>query len=83
VRYTAIGQRALSHADLRTAQGFRVFARLGAATEAGRKPVYYPFDRSRLDIMQAFVDLPLLDMTVLRIGRQELDSGGNRLGETR
>jgi hypothetical protein len=78
-RYTAVGERFLLHADLRTAAGFRVFVQLSAATEAGRKPVYYPFDRSRPDIAQAFLDLPLLDGTVLRVGRQELDARGNRL----
>jgi hypothetical protein len=82
-RYTAVGQRVLLHADLRTAQGFRVFVQLDGATEANRKPVYFPFDRTRPDIAPAFVDLPLLDSTLLRVGRQELDSGGNRLISTR
>ena len=82
-RYTAVGERLLLHADLRTAQGFRVFVQLAGATEAGRKPAYFPFDRTRPDIAQAFVDVPLLDATVLRVGRQELDSGGNRIISTR
>jgi hypothetical protein len=82
-RYTATGERLLLHADLRTAQGFRVFVQLSGATEAGRRPAYYPFDQSRPNIAQAFVDVPLLDTTVLRVGRQELDSGGNRLISTR
>jgi hypothetical protein len=59
--------------------GLRVFAQLAAATDAGRKPGERPFDRTRPDIAQAFVDVPLLHAAVLRIGRQELDSGGNRL----
>jgi Alginate export len=82
-RYTAVGERFLLHADLRTAQGLRVFVQLSAATEAGRRPAYFPFDRTRPDIAQAFVDVPLHDTTVLRMGRQELDSGGNRLISTR
>jgi hypothetical protein len=82
-RYTAIGQRMLVHADLRTALGFRVFVQLDGATETNRKPAYFPFDRTRPDMAQAFVDLPLLDRTLLRVGRQELDSGGNRLISTR
>ena len=77
--YTAAGERFLAHADLRTSSGFRVFAQLSAATDTGRKPVERPFDRSRPDLAQAFVDLPLPYSAVLRIGRQELDSGGNRL----
>jgi len=79
VEYTAYGQRAFAHADLRTAEGFRVFLQLSAATEDGREPFYYPFDRSRPDIAQAFIDVPVFGTSVLRIGRQELDSGGNRL----
>jgi hypothetical protein len=77
--YTAIGQRALAHVDLRTEIGFRTFVQLSAATDTGRKPAERPFDRSRPDIAQAFFDLPLFGSTVLRVGRQELDSGGNRL----
>jgi hypothetical protein len=82
-RYTAVGERVLLHADLRTAQGFRVFVQLDGATEANRKPAYFPFDRTRPDIAQAFVDVPLLGTTVLRVGRQEFDSGGSRLISTR
>jgi hypothetical protein len=79
VQYTAYGQRAFAHADLRTAEGFRVFLQLSAATEDGREPFYYPFDRSRPDIAQAFIDMRVFDSSVLRVGRQEIDSGGNRL----
>jgi alginate export protein len=77
--YTAIGQRVLLHADLHTRQGFRAFVQLSAASDAGRKPIGRPFDRSKPDVAQAFVDLPLLNAAVLRLGRQELDTGGNRL----
>ena len=79
--YTATGQRFLLHADLRTESGFRTFVQLSAASDAGRKPIERPFDRSRTDVAQAFVDIPLpvLTSTVLRIGRQEIDSAGNRL----
>ena len=76
---TAVGERVLAHADLRSSSGFRVFTQLAEATDSGRKPAERPFDRTRPDIAQAFVDLPLLHAAVIRIGRQELDSGGNRL----
>lgn len=81
--YTATGERFLAHADLRSSTGFRVFAQLSAATDTGRKPTERPFDRSRPDIAQAFFDVPLLHGAVLRVGRQELDAGGNRLIATR
>jgi len=79
--YTAIGQRFLVHADLRTQLGWRAFVQVSAASDAGRKPLERPFDRSRPDVAQAFVDIPvpIFNSTVLRIGRQELDSDGNRL----
>ena len=79
--YTASGQRFLVHADLRTESGLRAFVQLSGASDAGRKPVERPFDRSRADVAQAFVDIPLpgLGSTVLRVGRQEVDSAGNRL----
>jgi hypothetical protein len=79
VAYTAVGERALLHVDLRPGLGVRAFLQLAAATDAGRKPTQRPFDRTRPDIAQAFVDLPLWKLAVLRVGRQELDTGGNRL----
>jgi hypothetical protein len=83
--FTDIGQRWLAHADLRTTSGVRAFMQLSAAADAGRKPAERPFDRSHADFAQAFVDLPLpvFNSTVLRVGRQELDAGGNRLIATR
>jgi hypothetical protein len=79
VAYTAVGERALLHIDLRPGLGVRAFVQLAAATDAGRKPAERPFDRTRPDIAQAFIDLPLWKLAVLRVGRQELDTGGNRL----
>lgn len=79
VAYTAVGERALLHIDLRPGLGVRAFFQLAAATDAGRKPAERPFDRTRPDIAQAFVDVPLWKLAVLRVGRQELDTGGNRL----
>ena len=83
--FTALSQRWLAHADLRTATGLRVFAQISAAADTGRKPIERPFDRSNVDLAQAFVDIPLpvFDSTVVRVGRQELDAGGNRLISTR
>jgi hypothetical protein len=79
--YTAVGQRFLLHADVRTQLGLRAFVQLSGASDAGRKPLERAFDRSRPDVAQGFVDIPLpvLNSTVLRIGRQELDADGNRL----
>lgn len=79
--YTANGQRFLVHADLRTKSGLRAFVQLSGASDSGRRPIERPFDRSRADVAQAFVDIPLpvFTSTILRVGRQEIDSAGNRL----
>src|SRR5882757_1125261 len=81
-RYTANGERFLADADLRTELGPRLFVQFSAATDAGRKPGERLFDRSRPDLAQAFVDIPIANETtqlLVRIGRQELDLAGNRL----
>lgn len=83
--YTALGERFYLHADLRSSEGLRLFVQFSAATDEGRQPFERPFDRSSIDLAQGFVDvaLPLFDSTVVRAGRQELDSEGNRLIATR
>jgi alginate export protein len=81
-RYTANGERFLADADLRGEAGPRLFVQFSAATDAGRKPGERLFDRSRPDLAQAFVDIPISRETaylLIRIGRQELDLDGNRL----
>jgi hypothetical protein len=84
--YTAVGQRFLAQADLRTEDRTRVFLQLSDATDYGRRPSERSFDRSTIDLAQGFVDLPLPLLPFsswMRIGRQELDLGGNRLVSTR
>jgi hypothetical protein len=84
--YTARDHRWFAHADLRRAGGPRLFVQLSAAADSGRKPIARSFDRSAVDLAQAFVDLPLTaaeNRFLLRIGRQELDLHGNRLVSTR
>ena len=84
--YTARDHRWLAHADLHARAGARLFVQLSAAADYGRKPASRSFDRSALDLAQAFVDLPLTagdNRFVLRLGRQELDLHGNRLVATR
>ena len=80
--FTATGQRFLAHADARSGDGPRFFLQLSAATDHGRKPAERSFDRSAVDLAQGFVDLPLYRSS-LRLGRQELDFGGNRLVSNR
>lgn len=84
--YNALGERFLLSADLHAANGPRMFLQLNTSFEWGRKPVERPFDRSRTDLAQGFVDLPWSlgnGQFYLRLGRQEYDSGGNRLVSVR
>jgi alginate export protein len=83
--YSAFGERFLVSGDLRSQNSLRLFVQLSAATAPGREPVERGFDKSALDIAQAFLELrlPGLDESTLRIGRQEFDSFGNRLVATR
>jgi hypothetical protein len=81
--FTAVGQRGAIHADWRPVASVRAWVELTAATDAGRKPAERSFDRSRPDVGQAYIDLSLPHSTLVRIGRQQLDSGGNRLISTR
>ena len=84
--YTAVDHRGLIHADLRSRAGPRLFVQLSAAAEDGREPRARPFDRSAVDVAQAFADWPLSmggGVLLLRAGRQELDLHGNRLVSTR
>jgi hypothetical protein len=65
--------------DLRTAAGPRLFVHLSAADERGRQPQARPFDASRIDVAQAFVEVPLGSAADFRLGRKELDLDANRL----
>jgi hypothetical protein len=81
--YAAFGERFLLQGELRAREPWRLFIQLSGATEHGRKPLERGFDRSALDVAQAFIDVPVVDGTTLRVGRQEIDAFGNRLIATR
>lgn len=80
--YSSHGHRVFVDGEVRSRGGAIVFIELGAAAESGRLPAERSFDRGAIDILQAFIELPA-DIgswhAGLRLGRQELDSGGNRL----
>ena len=81
--FTAIGHRGMLSADAHVGSSLRTFLQLSAAADSGRKPAERSFDRSQLDIAQAFVEYSLSHDTILRVGRQVLDAAGNRLISTR
>ena len=80
-------QRLMLHSDWHFGPFFRAFVQLKSSEEEGREPGPRPTDRKRLDFNQAFVDfsyprtiLPADQAYLtLRLGRQEIDFGDERL----
>ena len=80
-------QRLMLHSDWHLGPFFRAFVQLKSSEEEGREPGPRPIDRKRLDFNQAFVDfsyprtnLPTNNSWLtLRLGRQEIDFGDERL----
>jgi hypothetical protein len=78
--------RLLLHADLHVTDNARLFVQLGSMLEAGKQGPLASTDRDRLDLQQAFLDLrlPLGGIAPrLRIGRQEIAFGSQRLVSVR
>ncbi len=75
--------RLLLHADLHLTDYTRVFLQLGEMERLGNRGVATTTDVNHFDVMQAFVDLrppsPLGDAPVVRVGREELLFGFQRL----
>ena len=75
--------RGYLHADAHLGDRVRVFGQLSWADEGGRKGPDRSFDESAPDLQQLFADLQVTDAARLRIGRQELPLGDQRLSEVR
>lgn len=75
--------RLLLNADIHITDYARVFFQLGNLERIGDRGVTSTTDIDHLDLMQAFVDLrppsPLGDSPIVRIGREELSFGFQRL----
>ncbi len=80
-------QRYLLHADYRATDRLRFFGQLQSAFEDGRPGGPRVTDENELDLHQLFVDLTFpqagYDSLALRIGRQELSYGSERLVSVR
>ncbi|MDL2402558.1 alginate export family protein [Rhizobium mayense] len=79
--------RLLLSADLHVGQNFRAFVQLGSHFAPGKNEPLSPTDEDALDLQQGFFDVRLpiagdIDPTV-RIGRQELAFGSQRLVSVR
>ena len=77
-------QRVLFHADFHAGENFRTFVQIGSHLAPGKEAAAPPY-LDRLDIQQAFVDVQLAPASdvksdaIVRIGRQEMAFGSQRL----
>jgi Alginate export len=78
-------QRYMFHADLHVRRRFRAFVQLKSGIEAGRVGGPRPPDEDQVDLHQAFADIGVVGQELggpgllLRVGRQELSFGSQRL----
>src|SRR5438093_1147327 len=80
-------QRYMIHADAHIGEHFRVFTQFKSGLEDGRNGVPRPTDRDEFDVHQLFADVRVpfdeMDSLTLRVGRQELSFGTQRLVSVR
>ncbi|MCI3135030.1 alginate export family protein [Phenylobacterium aquaticum] len=81
--YDTATTRAYLHADAHLGEHVRVFGQLSWADEGGRRGPDRSYDESGVDVQQLFVDLAPAAGARLRLGRQELPLGDQRLSEVR
>jgi hypothetical protein len=72
--------RTLLHSDWHWGRNFRIFTQLGGHWERGRAdPMKRGIDQNPPDMQQLFADIVFLKKITLRVGRQELLYGSQRL----
>ena len=80
-------QRYMIHADAQIGENFRVFTQFKSGLEDGRIGGPRPTDRDEFDVHQLFADVRVpfdeKDSLTLRVGRQELSFGTQRLVSVR
>src|SRR5258708_14656268 len=80
-------QRYMIHADAHIGENFRVFPQFKSGLEDGRNGGPRPTDRDEFDVHQLFADVRVpfdeKDSLTLRVGRQELSFGTQRLVSVR
>lgn len=81
--YDTATSRIYLHADAHLSAAVRVFGQLSWADEGGRRGADRSYDESGVDVQQLFVDLSPTPRARLRLGRQELPLGDQRLSEVR
>ena len=83
---TFLVQRYMLHSDWHLGKNFRAFAQLKSGIEDFRAGGPRPIDEKRLDFETAFLEVgntQKKNWEILRIGRQELNSGSGRLVSVR
>lgn len=81
--FTSWQSRLFLHADAKLSDAVRVFGEFAYADEHGRKPGARSYDESGLDVQQAFVEIAPTPTSSLRLGRQVLAFGDQRLADVR
>ena len=81
--YMTATQRVSAHMDLQVEDAARLFVQIAYHDENGRRPRERSFDEGGIDLQQAFADWTISSAARLRIGRQELPLGNQRLSEVR
>ena len=81
--YLSVTTRVLLHTDWHLGSAARVFVQLGYHDENGRRPLARSFDESGVDLQQAFLDFKPFEGSTVRVGRQELPLGNQRLADAR
>ncbi len=81
--YVTTTTRLLFLTDWHFGRDVRAFIQFGYHDEFGRKPATRSFDEGLLDLQQGFIDWSIADNARVRIGRQELPLGSQRLSEVR
>lgn len=81
--YFTTTTRVLFLTDWHFGDELRAFVQFGYHDETGRKPTARSFDEGLLDLQQGFVDWSISNDARIRIGRQELPLGNQRLSDAR
>ncbi|WP_435353241.1 alginate export family protein [Emticicia sp. SJ17W-69] len=80
--HTEFYQRFLLHSDLKIGKSVRFFSQIVSTNAQNRLEPNRTLDENQFDLSQLFVDVAFRDIK-LRIGRQEMPLGGQRLYSTR
>jgi Alginate export len=79
VNTTQLWHRIMVHGDLKLGKKARIFTQLNSTFRFFNPNPLIEIDENQLGLHQAFLDLNLTDPLSIRVGRQELSYGNNRI----